>query len=64
MITPCISVCRINKETRTCLGCGRTIDEITQWSKYSDDERMQVMKRLGYGKRAGRDEKLRRYDRG
>jgi predicted Fe-S protein YdhL (DUF1289 family) len=64
MITPCISVCKIDKETRTCQGCGRTIDEIRDWSKYTDTERMEVMRRLGYGKRMGREEKLRRYDRG
>ena len=67
-VTPCISVCKIDKETRTCNGCGRTIDEITQWTKYTDEERMVVMKRLGYGKRTPRhetrEERRRRYDRG
>lgn len=50
-VTPCVSVCKIDKETRTCLGCKRTIDEITQWTSYTDNERMEIMKRLGYGKR-------------
>lgn len=50
-VTPCVSVCQINKETRTCTGCGRTIDEITQWTSYTDEKRMEIMKRLGYGKR-------------
>ena len=50
MITPCISVCKIDIHTSTCQGCGRTMEEIRMWSKYSDEERMGVMKRLGYGK--------------
>jgi len=51
MITPCISICQIEKETRICKGCGRSIEEIQQWSRYTDDERMVVMKRLNYDNR-------------
>lgn len=58
MITPCISLCKIDKDTRTCSGCNRTIDEIRLWSRYTDEERMNVMKRLGYGERMGREEKI------
>ena len=50
-ITPCVQICRIDVELKTCTGCGRTIDEIRQWTSYSDEERMTIMKRLGYGKR-------------
>jgi len=50
-ISPCISVCRLDPETRICEGCGRTQMEIFMWTKYSYEERMEVMKRLGYGKR-------------
>lgn len=65
MITPCIAVCKIDITTDLCMGCGRTKDEITRWSKMTDEERMEVMKRLGYAnRRVGREEKLRRYDRG
>lgn len=65
MITPCIAVCKIDRATDLCIGCGRSKDEITRWSKMTDEERMEVMKRLGYAKRrVGREEKLRRYDKG
>lgn len=68
MITPCVSVCRLDPTTRICEGCGRTQMEIFMWSKYSDDERMEVMRRLGYGRRRERDmpyeERRRRYERG
>lgn len=53
-ISPCISVCKINKHTQVCEGCGRTIEEIKMWTKYSDEERMAVMRKLGYGKRKQR----------
>lgn len=53
-ISPCVTVCKINQETRKCEGCNRTIDEIRDWTKYTDDERMAIMKKLGYGKRKGK----------
>ena len=57
-ITPCVSVCRINKNTKACDGCGRTIDQISNWSRYSDEERMDIMKGLGYGKRTSKDDRM------
>lgn len=67
-VTPCVSICRIDKETRTCEGCGRTIDQISAWTKMTDDERMAIMRELGYGRRRNRsnldEERVRRYDRG
>ena len=54
-ITPCVQVCKIDVESRTCSGCGRTIDEIREWTSYTEEERMAIMKRLGYGKRRKRD---------
>ena len=50
-ISPCVSVCSVNRETRLCTGCGRSIDQITNWTKYTQEERMNIMKDLGYGKR-------------
>jgi predicted Fe-S protein YdhL (DUF1289 family) len=59
-ISPCISTCKINKDTRTCNGCGRTIDQISQWVKYTDEQRMNIMKELGYGKRTSNEDRLAR----
>ena len=50
-ISPCVQICVIDKETNKCKGCHRTLEEIGNWSRYSDEERMKVMKRLGYGVR-------------
>lgn len=67
-ITPCIGICKVNNVSRTCEGCGRTPEEISDWNKYSDEQRMEVMRRLGYGVRRARhntyEERMRRYDRG
>lgn len=50
-VTPCIGVCRVDKETKKCHGCDRTIEQISQWTNYSHEQRMKIMKELGYGKR-------------
>ncbi len=46
MITPCISICVIDPETELCEGCGRTLDEISNWSRMTADERNAVMAEL------------------
>lgn len=50
--------------TQTCKGCKRTAQEIREWMRYSDEQRMEVMRRLGYGVRLSREERIRRYDKG
>ncbi|CAN5143471.1 hypothetical protein BH10PSE17_BH10PSE17_33230 [soil metagenome] len=40
--SPCISVCRMDPQTRWCEGCLRTIDEIVDWSGFDADERRAV----------------------
>lgn len=41
--TPCIKVCVIDPASRLCEGCGRTLDEIAQWSSLSEAERLAIM---------------------
>lgn len=41
--SPCIHVCVKNDED-ICLGCFRNIDEIRCWYKYSDEEKLEVIK--------------------
>lgn len=64
MITPCVGMCELDQTTAICNGCGRTYEEIQNWPGLTDKEKMKIMKRLGYGKRLGREERLRRYDKG
>lgn len=63
MISPCVGLCRLD-EDGVCKGCNRTKLEVQRWAEMSDAERHLVMMRLGYYKRMGREERLRRYDRG
>ena len=55
-ITPCVSICKL--EDGICIGCERTKEEIAKWKRYTDEERMVVMKRLGYGKRKKKMKKV------
>jgi predicted Fe-S protein YdhL (DUF1289 family) len=34
--SPCISLCKMNRDTGICEGCFRTIDEIVAWSGADD----------------------------
>ncbi|MFM0596793.1 MULTISPECIES: DUF1289 domain-containing protein [Paraburkholderia] len=42
VMSPCISVCRMDKSTGWCEGCLRTIDEIAGWSLFDDDAKRAV----------------------
>nr|WP_323778557.1 DUF1289 domain-containing protein [Amylibacter sp.] len=58
--SPCVKLCVVHPEARICIGCHRTIDEISQWSKMSDTDRARVKDELPgrapllRGKRRGR----------
>lgn len=44
--SPCVKICMIHPETRLCVGCARSVDEITGWSKMSPEERREIMDAL------------------
>jgi predicted Fe-S protein YdhL (DUF1289 family) len=44
--SPCIQVCVIHPTERICTGCLRSIDEIGAWSRFSDEERKEIMEEL------------------
>lgn len=64
--SPCINICVIHPESRLCTGCLRSIDEITAWSKMSNDERADIMAALPARedqhkvRRGGREARLKR----
>jgi uncharacterized protein len=43
--SPCISVCLF--EDGICTGCGMTEDESNKWRKFTDEEKIKVLQRLG-----------------
>lgn len=50
--SPCVKICVIHPETRLCLGCHRSIDEIAAWSKMAPGERRRIMDELSSRKPA------------
>jgi len=44
--SPCINVCVINAETGYCLGCFRTIEEISNWTKLAAEDRARIIHQL------------------
>lgn len=44
--SPCVGVCSIDRETRFCLGCWRSMEEIAHWSRYDDPKRLEVLEAL------------------
>jgi len=41
--SPCIKVCRLTDCKAFCVGCWRTLDEIRDWRKYTNEEKLGVM---------------------
>ncbi len=44
--TPCIKVCAVSGQTGTCIGCGRTLQEIARWGAMEEAERQAIMAEL------------------
>ncbi|HEY4141752.1 MAG TPA: DUF1289 domain-containing protein [Pseudolabrys sp.] len=44
--SPCVNICMLDARTETCVGCGRTIDEISRWSTMTPADRSRVMSEL------------------
>lgn len=43
-LTPCRNVCTL--EDDICIGCGRTKQEISDWTKYDREKRLMIMRRI------------------
>lgn len=44
--TPCVGVCVVEPQSRSCGGCGRTIDEIAAWTGFTPEMRRRIMQEL------------------
>ena len=44
MKSPCIKICKLIDNV--CIGCGRTAKQITEWTKYTDKERDNLIKEI------------------
>jgi hypothetical protein len=46
VFSPCIKVCAVSGQTGLCIGCGRTLAEIAQWSGLDEARRRAIMAEL------------------
>lgn len=44
--SPCMKLCVVHPEERMCVGCFRTIDEISSWSRLTHAARAAIMEDL------------------
>ncbi len=44
--SPCINICKMDANTGLCLGCHRTLDEITAWSRADDTVRQAILDKV------------------
>ncbi len=44
--SPCNKICTIDCDTRLCIGCFRTMEEVATWSVLSHDQRREIMQTL------------------
>ncbi|MGI9236166.1 MAG: DUF1289 domain-containing protein [Woeseiaceae bacterium] len=44
-LSPCILICTLDDE-KNCLGCGRTLEQISRWALMSRDEQWAVVDEL------------------
>lgn len=49
--SPCTNVCQLDPRTGWCVGCGRSMAEISRWPLAGDDERRAILARLPERKR-------------
>lgn len=42
--SPCMRVCKISKGK--CTACGRKIEDVKNWHKYSEEKRLEIMSKL------------------
>lgn len=45
--SPCVSICTLDDEN-ICVGCHRTLDEITHWSTYTKEKQWEIIDDLGH----------------
>ena len=42
--SPCINICSLDPNTNLCLGCGRSVEEISNWINLSKEEKKTLIK--------------------
>lgn len=45
-VSPCVKLCIIHQETQLCLGCFRSLNEISSWKSYNEEEKQSILGKL------------------
>jgi predicted Fe-S protein YdhL (DUF1289 family) len=51
--SPCINICQMDQQSGFCIGCLRTIEEITVWSRSDDSTRQKILTAIESRRQAG-----------
>lgn len=49
--SPCINLCKMDAQSGLCLGCCRTLTEITRWAHIDDAARAAILTAVGQRQR-------------
>ena len=44
--SPCVDICTIDRDSGECIGCGRTLDEIGNWTNFNNLKKKQILENL------------------
>lgn len=44
--SPCQQACIVDTHTQSCSACGRTMEQISNWLDYTNDQRKQIIKTI------------------
>ena len=44
--SPCTGICKLKKNGKLCISCGRSIEEIVNWGNYSNKEKEEIIKKI------------------
>lgn len=44
--SPCVRTCVIDQHSKFCIGCGRTLTEISYWTRYTREQRRDILREL------------------
>ena len=47
LLSPCVSICKMDPEDEFCLGCFRTLSEIALWPSMGQEDQMVLLEALG-----------------
>ncbi|WP_420431650.1 DUF1289 domain-containing protein [Hyphobacterium sp.] len=58
--SPCVKVCFVDPEAGLCVGCFRSLEELSQWTCYTDEERAAIGESLPEREKVYKNGKARR----